>query len=415
MKSITGCYRTTPTLAMQIESDLEPPWLRLQTKVLTSITRMQTLSTKHPIHHYLTEALRTRTAKISHRSALENILQQFPLMTEKIEHIEPFIRPPWWTLKAQVIISQDKQSAKAHHDQIQGTNHYIGPQAIYTDGSGINNKIGAAACTTEQTLHQDLGPNEQFNVFTGEISAIGLATDIASQIHNHQHFHIYTDSQAAIKAIMNPGKQSGQAIIKTTLNKIDHLTNRTHLTIHWIPGHQQIKGNEQADAEAKKAAQNPNLSRKYPHSPLKSSRTMTIKQLAKTQWKHILETDKHKSKHLRQILKHRQAKAGQKYYKSVKTRKTATTLAQLCTGHCQLNAYLHRFQKTPSAYCECQYERETVSHYMLACRRYKDERKWLRGKVGTHNMRLGALLGDPKLMKYAEEYVERTKRMMTGN
>src|SRR5215510_4401522 len=144
MKSITGCYRTTPTLAMQIESDLEPPWLRLQTKVLTSITRMQTLSTKHPIHHYLTEALRTWTAKISHRSALENILQQFPLMTEKIEHIEPFIRPPWWTLKAQVIISQYKQSAKAQHDRIQGTNHYTLPLTIYTDGSGINNKIGAA-------------------------------------------------------------------------------------------------------------------------------------------------------------------------------------------------------------------------------------------------------------------------------
>ena len=144
---------------------------------------------------------------------------------------------------------------------------------------------------------------------------------------------------------------------------------------------------------------------------------MTIKQLATAQWKQIMdsESDTNKLKHLRQILKHRQAKAGQRYYKAAKTRKTATTLAQLRTGHCQLNAYLHRFQKTPSAYCQCQYEKETVSHYLLACRRYKDERKWLRGKVGTHNMRLGTLLGDPKLMNYVEEYVERTKRMTTGN
>ena len=266
-------------------------------------------------------------------------------MTEKIEHIEPFIRPPWWTLNAQVIISQDKQSAKAHHDRIQGINQYTLPLTIYTDGSGINNKIGAAACNTKEILHQHLGPSEKFNVFTAEVSAIGLAMDIVSQNHNQQQCHIYTDSQAAIKAIINPGKQSGQAIIKATLDKIDHLINRTHLTIHWIPGHQQIKGNEQADAEAKKAAQNSALGSKHPHSPLKSSRTMTIKQLAKAQWKQTMESDKYKSKHLRQILRHRQAKAGQRYYKSADTWKAATTLAQLCTGHCQLNAYLYCFRK----------------------------------------------------------------------
>jgi hypothetical protein len=42
MKAITGCYRTTPTAALEIETDLPPPWLRLQTKILLAITRMQT-------------------------------------------------------------------------------------------------------------------------------------------------------------------------------------------------------------------------------------------------------------------------------------------------------------------------------------------------------------------------------------
>ena len=66
MKAITGSYQTTPTMALEIESNLEPPWLRLQTKVLSSIAWMQTLSEKDPIYQYIMKVLQTRTAKIPH-------------------------------------------------------------------------------------------------------------------------------------------------------------------------------------------------------------------------------------------------------------------------------------------------------------------------------------------------------------
>ena len=94
MKAILGCYKTTPTAAMEMETGLQPPWIRLQTKVLLSITRMQSLSLKHPIQEWLTNALRTRTACIPYRSNLENVLQQFPYTCGRIETIEPHIRPP---------------------------------------------------------------------------------------------------------------------------------------------------------------------------------------------------------------------------------------------------------------------------------------------------------------------------------
>jgi hypothetical protein len=93
MKAITGCYRTTSTAAMEIETGLQPSWLRLQTKVLQATTRMQTLSKKHPLQEWLANAMRTRTAQKMHQSSLENILQQFPQMAESIETIEPYIRP----------------------------------------------------------------------------------------------------------------------------------------------------------------------------------------------------------------------------------------------------------------------------------------------------------------------------------
>ena len=121
MKAILGCYKTTPTAAMEIESGPEPPWIRLQTKALLAVTRMQSLSAKHPIQEWLAGALRIRTAAVSHRSNLENILQQFPHMTATIETIEPFIRPPWWTLKAQTRVEQTKNMAKKAHDETQKT------------------------------------------------------------------------------------------------------------------------------------------------------------------------------------------------------------------------------------------------------------------------------------------------------
>jgi hypothetical protein len=98
---------------------------------------------------------------------------------------------------------------------------------------------------------------------------------------------IYTDSQSAIKAINNPHRQSGQAIIKDILDYVDNINDKhphLHIKIIWIPGHAKIDGNERADAEAKKAAIHPPTSRSYHHKPLKSARIRTIKETAKKQW-----------------------------------------------------------------------------------------------------------------------------------
>ena len=173
------------------------------------------------------------------------------------------------------------------------------------------------------------------------LAAINLATDIA----RHQQVNecnIYTGSQAAIKALMNPKRPSGQQIIKMTLDNIDTAATEEEmkLSIHWIPGHQDITGNEEADREAKKAARTPDLGDKFPHSPLKSSRKMAVKKLAKSSQKQ--RPNERAAKHLWSILKHPKAKAGQKYYNAAESRRAATTLAQLRTGHCPLPTSLQK-------------------------------------------------------------------------
>ena len=114
-----------------------------------------------------------------------------------------------------------------------------------------------------------------------------------SQWHNqttHTSCHIFTDSQAAGKSMIRPRRQSGQSIIKSTLDLIDSMISihpDYQLTITWIPGHLGIEGNERADQEAKCAATDPSLSGQFNHPRLKSSRIQQIKRTAKEQWQKL--------------------------------------------------------------------------------------------------------------------------------
>jgi hypothetical protein len=97
MKATTGCYRTTPTAAMELKSMTQQVWLRLQTKVLSSVARMQSLAHGHPIKKWLAKAKKAAALnkRIKHISNLENIAVQFPALIKDVQEISPFKQPLW--------------------------------------------------------------------------------------------------------------------------------------------------------------------------------------------------------------------------------------------------------------------------------------------------------------------------------
>ena len=142
-----------------------------------------------------------------------------------LETIVPYIRPSWWSLKASIHIDVNKEIAETHH--LCTTSRPDNSAHIYTDGSGINNRIGAAMyCHTDQQVKQRyLRKSSESMVYAAELEAIHMAV-----IHTKDHLtpqfmecRIFSDSQAAMRSLAKPKCQSGQLIIKQILDEIEAL------------------------------------------------------------------------------------------------------------------------------------------------------------------------------------------------
>ena len=416
MKAIlAGTFRTTATTALEIETGLPPTHLRLCNKILKTFARMQTTPAKHPIHQCVLRAVSSKSQH--HISTLEYISRSFPNhAAESLETILPFARPPWWTPKFTINVSGNKDEAKARHNN---AIHNDDTLYVYTDGSGIDGQVGAAAyCpNTSTTKRQYLGTENQHNIYSAELTGMAMAIDIAQSCQrNYKQCVIYADSQAAIKATAKPGNQSGQPILCSLLDSIDNLASSRGIELHieWVPGHMDIEGNETVDKAAKEAAQSKGRgvdTMRFKHKPLKSARINFIKQTTKKEWEEEWNTSKDDARHLRRITSKMQVKESTKLYTTIDNRRHVAQLARLRTGHCSLNQYLHRFGIEESPLCACNSGAiENVEHFLLHCRKYDRQRAILCKEVGIGGMWVEKLLGYPKLIGHTMEYVENTKR-----
>ena len=150
MIACTGCFRTTSTAALQHETELLPIELELHKQTTKYLTQVQTLPTKHPTKTWLLKAIRywRITNNKTYLSNLEHLVKQYPeYITETMEEIYPYIRPLWWTLTNTTthIARVPKDKAKEEHKKLLEDNNTPNTLHIYTDGSGVENHIGAAA------------------------------------------------------------------------------------------------------------------------------------------------------------------------------------------------------------------------------------------------------------------------------
>ncbi|KAG8867584.1 hypothetical protein FRB97_003204, partial [Tulasnella sp. 331] len=133
---------------------------------------------------------------------------------------------------------------------------------VFSDGSGLNGHIGAAAITTvptNTTLRYYLGRDSAHTVIEPQLVGILLALHIIAHCPPHTRSALIAlDNQAAIEAVRDNRAQPGQQIIQEIhmmTAKLRQTRRLLQVHIEWVPGHKGVPGNELAGSAAKEASQ----------------------------------------------------------------------------------------------------------------------------------------------------------------
>jgi ribonuclease HI len=301
---------------------------------------------------------------------------------------------------------------------------------IYSDGSAQEGKVGAAAVLIRpgketHKLHYHLGTTEQHTVFEAELVGLLLGLHLIKTEKSRTSYALGVDNQAVLSAVATPGNRSGHYLADMFLNAAFNIrkTNGTanySLMLRWMAGHVNIEGNETADKEAKLAAEGTSSTKlllpKTLRKPLKhnkSAANQTHKSELKTAW----FRGWHSSPQARRLNHIDVSLPSPKFLKLTSdvsiSRKGASWLFQLRTGHFPLNTYLHRFKCMESASCPvCGYYDKTPQHYLLDCPAYAHERWLLLAGKSAKNRDFAIIVGKAKNTKPIIDYIQATGRFM---
>ncbi|KAI9039451.1 ribonuclease H family protein [Aspergillus affinis] len=103
-----------------------------------------------------------------------------------------------------------------------------------------------------RTARKHLGTELDSTVYVGELEGARMALDRSKPIP----ITIFSDSQAAIQAVRNPGRPSGQYALWAIYERIRTLQSKglEDAELRWISVHIGVEGNERADKAAKETA-----------------------------------------------------------------------------------------------------------------------------------------------------------------
>jgi len=423
--AITGGLRTSPTDTLDALSSLLPAELTIVKICHRAFTRMAMLPADHPLHKHIKSNDARRIKR--HRTPIHNLRELFDRDPRTIEKIPSTARDPEQHGKFPFTISIAEDRANSIEEAENATEDLL----IYTDGSAIEGKVGAAAaCYDREGLvrvtHFHLGPDTEHTVHEAELVGMLLGLHFADKANvKYKQIAIGVDSQAALMTLQSDLRSPGQHLAREILliaNRIQKRKGRRKLklTFRWTAGHEGIEGNEKADEEAKKAAKG--LTTDKPSLPSYLRRTLLTNPSAVSQqnfaalkkdWTNTWRNSTRGAK----LLKLDKTTPSKGFLKRLSnptlSRAASSLISQLAITHVPLNAYLKRFKKVDSARCPaCGTDEESVEHFLLACPGYASER-WMFKNEATKlskTLKMETILGDPDLTIPLANFIDATHR-----
>jgi ribonuclease HI len=120
----------------------------------------------------------------------------------------------------------------------------------YMDGSRTEEGTRAGACGQSVNRRLSIPLGKHATVFQAEVYAIlACAHEIEAQDRPQKYVSIYSDSQAALKALQ--AAKTTSPLVCQCQQALNDISAQHAVRLYWVPGHAGVRGNETADKLAR--------------------------------------------------------------------------------------------------------------------------------------------------------------------
>ncbi|CCA76397.1 hypothetical protein PIIN_10390 [Serendipita indica DSM 11827] len=194
---ITGAMRTTAGDVLNTHINLPPIDVTLNLACQKAAARLMSLPQSHPLAKPANRAAKGKLQR--HNTPMHQILHATKVDVASIESINPALKDPNRPMHFRCTIDASREKAIERDKAIRTRS-----VAIYTDGSGMEGKIGAAAVLYQdgrrvKAIRHLLGKDTEHTVHEGELVGIALGLHLAKTAQGPiARINISLDNQAAI-------------------------------------------------------------------------------------------------------------------------------------------------------------------------------------------------------------------------
>ena len=365
-----GAFQTSPIQSLHTEANELPLHLRWEKLLLQYMLKLKS-NPENPAYKkiYETEYEHYYTSKPKAikplRYRLKNaITDGYEKPKNILTHTTNKVTP--WTIaepRIDLTLRKNKKNTNNHLYQSQFLElkeKYSTHIPIYTDGSKISERVGAAAQTN--STHKQMRLPDGASIYTAELQAIKMALELVQE-SNEDEFIIFSDSMSSLIAL--EGENADHPFIQEIMELHHHqINNNKTIIFAWIPSHVGIRGNTEADKLAKEATNLMQTNLKIPYTDKKNKINIYIK----TKWQKLWnEQDNNKLKNIHPNVGHEEREI-------LPERKLDTAFTRVRIGHTRLT-HEHLLKGETAPQCRTCGLQLTIKHILIECKKYERTRK----------------------------------------
>ena len=267
LRVATGAFRTSPTSSVLAEAHEPPLSLRRQMLGMRYVLKLRQFPS-HPAYPYVFSREISRSDRVAGRSTsfggrMQALFSKANISLRGVRRTWSAPSPPWRNAYPRIdllltdIRKDDQPPCTLRARALEHIASYDGFTSVFTDGSKTEHGVGCAFVTGHDTRTFSLPTSA--SVFSSELVAIEKALCFI-EVSDSSCYLILSDSLSSLLSLrsFNPNNPIVQDIL-SRLTSVERAGK--FIQFCWIPSHVGIRGNELADAAARRAAAAPCLRR----------------------------------------------------------------------------------------------------------------------------------------------------------